>query len=70
MSKLTLANISSIGFLHCKDKTINLIVCQSDQLFPLMVNVTKEEFEPVRGNDSQMKILAVKAHNDALLNHA
>ncbi len=68
MSELTLANISSIGFLHCKDKTINLIVCLSDQLFPLLVNVTKEAFETVRGHDAEMKLLAVKTHNHFLHN--
>ena len=51
--------IRSIGFLNCADATINLTPVLEGNTQPSLVNVTRDEFERVEGDEGAMKQFAI-----------
>lgn len=56
-------NICSIGELNCTDGGRNLTPVFKGSMFPVMVNITAEEFKEVQGDKELMKDLAIKKLN-------
>lgn len=56
-------DIRSIGWLNCADGSINLTPCVSGSNFATLVNISRCDFEKVRGDIEAMKKLAVQVFN-------
>jgi hypothetical protein len=56
-------DIKSIGWLNCADGSINLTPCVAGSTFPIFVNISRFDFEKVRGDIEAMKKVAVQTLN-------
>ncbi|ELA9367538.1 DUF987 family protein [Vibrio parahaemolyticus] len=56
-------DIRSVGWLNCHNGSINLTICFhfSSGYSDSVANVTKEQFESVRGDEDAMKQLAIES---------
>lgn len=48
-------NIRSIRWLHCADGSVNLTPCFDGNIMPRFVNISRNEFEEIRGDEILMK---------------
>ncbi|MEH6454853.1 MAG: hypothetical protein V7749_00895 [Cocleimonas sp.] len=60
---ITVKNINSIGWLNCADGSINLTPCIDDCGMAKFVNISRDEFEKVRGDKMLMKQKAAEVLN-------
>jgi hypothetical protein len=60
---MKLQSINSIGWLNCADGSINLTPIIDGNTMPTFVNISREEFEKVRGDEVLMKQKAVDVLN-------
>jgi predicted DNA-binding protein (UPF0251 family) len=54
------SNIRSIGFLIATNNRINLTPVFEGNQSPELVNISRDEFEAIRGNDDLMKQKAIE----------
>jgi hypothetical protein len=64
MSNFEAKNIRSIRWLHSTEGTINLTPIFKGESYPVFVNISREEFEKIRGNDELMKCKAIEILNN------
>jgi len=58
---MTINDIRSIGWLNCADGSINLTPVFTGDSFPKIVNITREKFENIRGDEAKMKKTALNS---------
>lgn len=60
---MEIQDIKSIGWLNCADGTVNLTPVFNGCMLPVMVNISREEFEHIRADEGAMKRKALMVLN-------
>lgn len=60
----TISDITSIGWLSAVDHRVNLTPCFNHSAFPVLVNVSYEEYKATDGDREKMKQLAIEKLNN------
>lgn len=62
---LTTDNIRSIGWLNAQSNMINLTPVRNSEMHPVLVLVTREQFDSTDGDIEKMKELAVTVYSES-----
>ena len=62
---LTTDNIRSIGWLNAQSNMINLTPVRKGEMHPVLVLVTREQFDSTDGDIEKMKELAVTVYSES-----
>lgn len=60
---IAIDRINSIGWLNCADGSINLTPCIDRNTMPTLINISRDEFEKIRGDKGLMKQKAIDVLN-------